>query len=206
MQTKAGGIGFVQYQQSSSNKLRLKLDITDPNKRDDGYWEASLIAVVSDDNNDPREGVDVICFRNGNVEVGRDQTNEDGRVTFEIADLTKGNYLFEAQISGTTTRVRKSVVVKEERKIPAELVVSPTRVKNHIHFFVAVFDEEKKGIEAKIVIVDSGETEPITKDTHENGELDYPIDLKPREEREIQILVAGYGDKFYRNTFYGRKD
>ncbi len=187
-----------------SNKRRIKLELSEPNKVDNGTW--SLVATISvyDGDNNPKSDAEVVIYHGS--ESFEETSDEQGRVSIDFKNLTKGTHVFEARIKGTMVRDRKSTTLTEKKKTPAELVVSPTRVKNHVHFFISVFDEEKKGTKSsRVVIIDSGESAPLKTNTDENGELEYAIDLSPKEEREIQIAVAGYGDKFYRHTFYGRK-
>ncbi len=186
-----------------SNKRRIKLELSEADKINGGTWNVTATISVYSGDKEPLGDIEVVFYHNDESLV--DTTDEEGRISIDFKNLTKGTHVFEARIKGTMIRDKKTITLTEKKKTPAELVVSPTRVKNHIHFFVSVLDEEKKGISAKVVISDSGKSEVAKNPTDDDGDLEFSFELQPGEEREIQIKVAGRGDKYYRHTFYGRK-
>ncbi len=187
------------------------MEFLEPQLQNSSYIQRVMVLAMTP-NNTPIYGK-VIQFQLDGVDYGGPVSlSPQGRVMKEIVGLTAGKaYNFGALLYGTSASVSEPRLMpalpqeKQKKKTPAELVVDPARVGNKISLFLRVLDEEKEGVPlAKLTIVDSKKGIQIKK-TDERGEFEYKIALEEDEEREIQIVVAGYGDQSFRRTFRGRR-
>src|SRR3989338_4768265 len=96
-------IGFLSP--SEKKQLRLRLELTEPNKKDD-EWELAVIAIIFD-----KEGtvpdIEVQFYHNGKKVDSTVATDGEGRAEKDFSGLKKGNHVFEAQIVGTTIKTRQ---------------------------------------------------------------------------------------------------
>ncbi len=198
-----------QQQPRQPQPIKVAIETEEPEKIGDS-WSILATAIVSQGNR-TLDGREVQFFVNGIAYNQPTQTDDNGRAQIDIQGLDSSakRISIEAQVVGQATRGRKIIELSKKegakKSTPAELSVTPRRIGNEINFFVIVTDEEKQGVKNTHLTIIDGHlvTHPSTDET---GEYLHSIKLKPDEEREIGIYVAGYGDKGFCQTFRGREE
>ena len=102
-------VGFLSP--AEKKQLRLRLELTEPNKKDD-IWELTAIATVFD-REGPAPDVDVQFYHNGRKLDSPVASDGEGRAEKDFFGLKKGNHVFEAQIAGTTIKTRQKRIFHE---------------------------------------------------------------------------------------------
>ena len=193
-------------QQRQPQPIRVVIETEEP-KKIGASWSILATAIISQGNR-AMDGREVQFFLNSFPYGQPAQTDDNGRAQIDIVGIPVDarRVSIEAQVVGQTARTRKIVFLPETKKSdkkPAELIVDPRRVGNEINIFILVVDEENRGVpNARLTIIDGRTvTHPLV---DKNGSHSYLVDLRPDEEREIGIYVAGFGDAGFRRTFKGR--
>lgn len=195
-----------QQQQRQPQPIKVAIETEEPEKIDNS-WSILATTVVTQGNR-TLDGREMQFFINGIPYDQPIQTDDNGRAQIDITGIsaTLKKFSVGAQIVGQSFMARKIIQLPEVKpvtKTPAELTVDPRRIGNKLNFFILVTDEEKRGVpNARLTIIDGHKVKPDFCDKY--GEKLFSVSLRPEEEKEIGIYVAGFGDKGFCRTFKGR--
>jgi len=188
------------------NKIRLSLL---PSVKDGERWKQPLLAIVTDENREPLEGVKVDFHRGGNEDTGSAETDDNGRATFEFINVPAGVHAFDAQESGTgicTNQQRQKF--EEDKKSPkAEPLLSCRQVGWYtdeakvIRF--ALTQDGKPLKKVKIRLTNQDSTRAVIEiETEDNGEVCWEV--PPFEGRTriycVEVDIEGFPSRELRIT------
>lgn len=177
--------------------MRLKLEKTEPNKKND-FWEFSVIAIVNFANGNPLVDVEVQFNLHGPEEEEEVlSTDSEGRIVKDYSLRKNGKYTIEAFVVGSSA-VRQKVTVElkdEKKKLPKDLEVRAVGDDNGSYFIIAtVIGEEGIGLKGyKTVLLRPGQmdSQPGIEDKDSVGVFNFKNVQVTALLEEITIVVLG---------------
>lgn len=195
-------MGFLSP--AEKKQLRLRLELTEPNKKDD-TWELAVVAITFDKEG-PVPDVEVQFYHNGKRIDSTVATDGEGRAEKDFSDLKKGNHVFEAQIVGTTIKTRQKKNFKEDKpKKPEKILIHKTgSMGNYNLIFQILTGDNSPVVNATIQIMDSLNTKKVFElpKTDKLGVVQYDIQFTERR-RVLTVIVLGSAIPVEKIYLYG---
>ncbi len=173
--------------------LKLRLEKTEPNKKDDS-WEFSVIAIVTSNSN-PADDIQ-IKFKSYGPEEEDDTilTDSEGRAEKDYSLSRKGKYTIEAYVVGSPS-VRGKVVVElkdEKKKQPKDLEVRSIGSNGKYYIIATVVGEEGMGLKGhEVALLRPNQDAHDSKIVNDKGVCVFEgVEVKTPLE-EITVIVLG---------------
>ncbi len=205
-----------QGQQQSSGPPRIVVEFQPAEKTETG-WKVTATAIATKGNKAVPGAA--IQFYAGTAIFGVPVfTDDNGRASTAMVFPKGGEMFIDAQIVGENTRGRallllpKEAEEKKQKPVPG-CVVKPSWVKNRVYLAISTFHgiqgdpgSEKPASMVVEIIDTGGKKHKKTLETDSKGSALYEIRLTPGKEREVTIMLPGFADAFFSESFSHSKE